>query len=54
MAVDDGEEMLHVEVPTQKDIEQLLLQRRKQILLEQYASEDMRNEEKETKELANR
>eukprot|EP00041_Stephanoeca_diplocostata_P031641 m.990821 g.990821 ORF g.990821 m.990821 type:complete len:292 (-) comp24001_c0_seq29:1738-2613(-) len=54
MAVDDGEEMLHVEVPTQKDIEQLLLQRRKQILLEQYTSEGMRNEEKETRELANR
>lgn len=41
----------HVPVPSQGDIEQMLLDRRKQVLLAQYASEDQQGEEKEARSL---
>jgi hypothetical protein len=49
---EDEDEDVHVEVPSQDDIKQMLLARRKQVLLEQYASAELREEEQHTKELA--
>eukprot|EP00123_Amoebidium_parasiticum_P008203 comp18643_c1_seq1/m.20269 comp18643_c1_seq1/g.20269 ORF comp18643_c1_seq1/g.20269 comp18643_c1_seq1/m.20269 type:complete len:282 (-) comp18643_c1_seq1:76-921(-) len=44
----------HVPVPTQKEVEEYLINRRKQELLERYASADLRAEEEGTKELTGR
>ncbi|OBZ81401.1 Pre-mRNA-splicing factor ISY1 [Choanephora cucurbitarum] len=41
-------------VPSQKEIEAYLVQRRKQQLLDKYVSEDMKQNEEETKELINK
>lgn len=41
----------HVPVPSQKDIERALLERKKQELLAKYVSEDLMKEEQEAKEL---
>lgn len=41
----------HVPVPTQKDIERALLERKKQELLAKYVSEDLLKEEQESKDL---
>lgn len=38
-------------VPTQKEVEAYLVQRRKQQLLDKYVSEDLKQNEEETKEL---
>ena len=42
----------HIDVPTQEDIESLLLKRRKQLLLEQYASAEMRENTDNAKAMA--
>jgi len=41
----------HVPVPSQEEIQKYLLERKKQILLEKYVSEDLTEKEKETREL---
>ncbi|XP_046386329.1 pre-mRNA-splicing factor ISY1 homolog [Ischnura elegans] len=43
--------MAHVPVPSQKEVEAALLQRRKQELLERYASDDLMRQEGEAKSL---
>lgn len=44
----------HMQVPTQKEVEEYLLDRRKQELLEKYVSEELIKEVEETKELTGR
>ena len=44
----------HVPVPSQQDIQKFLLDKKKQMLLEKYASEDLTAAEKETRELTGR
>jgi len=51
---DEGDEPAHLNIPSAADIEQLILQRKKQVLLEQYASVELRGEEEQAKELTHR
>jgi len=44
----------HVPVPSQEDIQKFLLERKKQILMAKYVSEDLSAADKETKELTGR
>jgi len=44
----------HVPVPSQEDIQKFLLERKKQILMAKYVSEDLSAANKETKELTGR
>lgn len=44
----------HVPVPSQEEIQKYLLERKRQMLLEKYVSDDLNAEEKETKELTGR
>ena len=48
------DEPAHLNIPTAADIEQLILQRKKQVLLEQYASVELQGEEEQAKELTHR
>lgn len=43
----------HVPLPDEKEIERMVLQKKKQELLSKYASEDLVGEEAEAKELLN-
>jgi pre-mRNA-splicing factor ISY1 len=48
---DEEEEDVHVHVPSQDDIKALLLERRKQLLMAQYASTEMQEDEQNTRDL---
>ena len=48
---DDGDAAAHLNIPSTGDIERLILQRKKQVLLEQYASAELRQDEELAKEL---
>ena len=51
---EDEAEEAHINVPSNQDIERLILQRKKQVLLEQYVSSELQAEEKDAKELVHR
>jgi len=52
--IDEGEGFkIHVPLPSQSDMERIVVEKRKEELLKKYVSEDLKAEEQEAKKLLN-